>query len=110
MARRQREHNHKECAPKPLTLHKPQGFEGLQAELRLDMRRLWRRNLGRDDRLISDHGRESRHPFLDEAFMDTILSLPLPLVADLDQPSEPPLPHAILHAIGVPARGLRHAR
>lgn len=61
-----------------------QGFIGLHKELEVDMRRLWLRNLGRDDRLIADHGRECRHPFLDENFVDTVLSLPLPLVADLN--------------------------
>ena len=65
-----------------------QGLEALQAELRLDVRRLWQRNLGRDDRLIADHGRESRHPFLDKGFMATILDLPLPVVADLNNPGK----------------------
>lgn len=36
---------------------------------------------GRDDRLISDHARELRHPFLDEAFIWTVKRLPLPCVA-----------------------------
>lgn len=31
-----------------------QGYTGLQQELVLDMQRLWRRNLGRDDRIIAD--------------------------------------------------------
>lgn len=35
-----------------------QRWEGLAAELALDMARLWRRNLGRDDRLLADTGRE----------------------------------------------------
>ena len=60
-----------------------QGWPGLHAELQVDVRRLWLRNLGRDDRILADHGREARHPFLDEAFMDTLLGIPLPLVADL---------------------------
>ena len=47
---------------------------------------MWLRNCGRDDRLVADRGREGRHPFLDEAFMDLVASLPLGLIADLRQP------------------------
>ncbi len=32
-------------------------LQGLAEELGLDLRRLWLRNLGRDDRLVADHGR-----------------------------------------------------
>ena len=47
--------------------------------------------MGGKDCLLSfaaDHGRESRHPFLDEDFVETILDLPLSLVADLEKPGE----------------------
>ena len=40
---------------------------GLREEMILDLSRLWDRNLGRDDRIMADHGRDVRHPFLDEA-------------------------------------------
>eukprot|EP00873_Tetraselmis_striata_P014168 jgi/Tetstr1/434432/TSEL_023532.t1 len=59
------------------------GWQGLQDELALDMKRLWLRNLGRDDRLIADCGREARHPFLDEDFMALMLTIPLHVVANL---------------------------
>lgn len=60
---------------------------GLQAELELDMQRLWIRNLGRDDRLIADTSREARHPFLDEDLLAAVAALPLASVADLKQPA-----------------------
>jgi len=44
---------------------------------------LWLRNLGRDDRVLSDWGREARHPYLDEAVMRYLAELPLPLICDL---------------------------
>jgi len=55
------------------------GHEGLINEMGLDLDRLWQRNLGRDDRVLSDFGRETRHPFLDEEFIECIRTLP-PLV------------------------------
>ncbi|KAK5741314.1 hypothetical protein LTR17_004021 [Elasticomyces elasticus] len=42
------------------------GFPGLLEELDLDVSRLGKRNLGRDDRVISNWAREARFPFLDE--------------------------------------------
>lgn len=44
----------------------------LQNELYKDMRRIWARNLGRDDRALSFWGKEARHPFLDEDFVSFI--------------------------------------
>ena len=63
------------------------GRAGLQAELELDMQRLWLRNLGRDDRLIADSSREARHPFLDEDLLAAVAALPLARIADLKQPA-----------------------
>lgn len=56
----------------------------VQAELQLDMGRLWKRNLGRDDRIVADVSREARHPFLDEDVLRTVAALPLWLVCRPD--------------------------
>ena len=53
------------------------GWAGLAQELELDTARLWQRNLGRDDRCMSDHGKEARFPFLDEDFVAFVRRLPL---------------------------------
>ncbi|KAL7260767.1 hypothetical protein ACSBR1_006435 [Camellia fascicularis] len=60
---------------------------GLHEEMKLDMQRIWKRNLGRDDRCIADNGKEARFPFLDEDVIRTLLNIPLWEIADLDQPS-----------------------
>lgn len=51
-----------------------QGLEALRKELVLDLGRLWSRNLGRDDRVMADHGRDARHPFLDEGVVSLVAS------------------------------------
>ncbi|CAI9096453.1 OLC1v1032607C1 [Oldenlandia corymbosa var. corymbosa] len=59
----------------------------LHEEMKLDMQRIWKRNLGRDDRCIADNGKEARFPFLDEDVIRTLLDMPLWELADLSQPS-----------------------
>lgn len=49
---------------------------------RQDIHRIWKRNLGRDDRVISDLGKEARHPFLDEDFVKFISTVPLHYISD----------------------------
>ncbi len=51
--------------------------QGLLAELELDFSRLGKRNLGRDDRVISHWGREARYPYLDEALVKWALERPV---------------------------------
>jgi asparagine synthetase B (glutamine-hydrolysing) len=53
------------------------GVLDLTRELERDVTRLWYRNCGRDDRLISDHARELRIPFLDERVMSFLTTLPV---------------------------------
>lgn len=49
----------------------------MSKELDMDISRLWNRNLDRDDRVISSHGKEVRSPFLDEDFIAHVRSMPL---------------------------------
>jgi asparagine synthetase B (glutamine-hydrolysing) len=53
--------------------YEKEGWSGLASELGKDLERMWIRNLGRDDRMISDNGRETRCPFLDECLLRTVL-------------------------------------
>ncbi|MBA0689185.1 hypothetical protein Goari_006923 [Gossypium aridum] len=69
------------------TKYRHDSWLGLHKEMKLDMQRIWKRNLGRDDRCIADSGKEARFPFLDEDIIRTLLDIPLWEVADLDQPS-----------------------
>ncbi|KAK3745284.1 hypothetical protein QZH41_013946 [Actinostola sp. cb2023] len=59
-----------------------QGWLGLVHEMEMEVNRISERNLGRDDRCISDHGREARFPFLDEQVVSFLSSLPVWLKAD----------------------------
>eukprot|EP00897_Mesotaenium_endlicherianum_P005281 jgi/Mesen1/4781/ME000242S03956 len=68
------------------TKFKAGGWQALEEEMQFDVRRLWQRNLGRDDRCLSDCGKEARFPFLDEDVMELLLDLPLPIITDLSLP------------------------
>ncbi|KAK3168806.1 hypothetical protein OEA41_005254 [Lepraria neglecta] len=53
------------------------GYKGLADELELDFNRLGKRNLGRDDRVISHWAKEVRYPYLDEDLVSWALSIPM---------------------------------
>ncbi|KAK2839463.1 hypothetical protein Q5P01_013203 [Channa striata] len=65
---------------------KTSGYEGLIQELAMELGRISSRNLGRDDRVIGDHGKEARFPYLDEDVVSYFNSLPVWEKADLSLP------------------------
>lgn len=64
------------------------GLQGLHDEISFQMRRLPTRNLGRDDRNYSDHGRDLKIPYLDYEFVSFLNQLPVGLKIDLNEPME----------------------
>lgn len=59
------------------TAYNRHGVQGLLDELNLDIGRLGKRNLGRDDRVITNWGKEARFPFLDEKLVAWALAAPV---------------------------------
>ncbi|GLI65455.1 hypothetical protein VaNZ11_008836 [Volvox africanus] len=89
------------------------GWASLAEELEVDVRRLWLRNLGRDDRLVADWGREARHPFLDEEVMQVLLRARLDSIVDLRLPAGQGDKHVLRSALallGLPRAAARVKR
>ncbi|PTB39532.1 uncharacterized protein TrAFT101_007690 [Trichoderma asperellum] len=63
------------------------GYTGLIDELKLDVSRLGKRNLGRDDRVMSHWSREVRFPYLDESLVKWAIELPAWEKCDFDHQS-----------------------
>ncbi|KAH8998749.1 asparagine synthase-domain-containing protein [Lactarius hatsudake] len=64
------------------TVYNNGGWKALIDELQLDMDRIPTRNLGRDDRVISAHGKETRHPFLSLDVVNFLVALPIHVKTD----------------------------
>eukprot|EP01064_Diplonema_japonicum_P024501 TRINITY_DN3507_c0_g3_i1.p1 TRINITY_DN3507_c0_g3~~TRINITY_DN3507_c0_g3_i1.p1 ORF type:complete len:647 (+),score=78.58 TRINITY_DN3507_c0_g3_i1:30-1970(+) len=85
----------------------------LAKEMEADFQRLWRRNLGRDDRVISDNGREARFPFLDEELLRTLSTFNMQQVTDLTLPlgiGEKTLLRECAKRLGIPMAGTLQKR
>ncbi|KAJ3736991.1 asparagine synthase-domain-containing protein [Lentinula guzmanii] len=57
--------------------YKTGGWAAVIEELQLEIDRIPVRNLGRDDRVISSHGKETRHPFLSLDAVSFLADLPV---------------------------------
>ena len=64
------------------------GYSGLVDELRLDVSRLGKRNLGRDDRVLGHWCREVRFPYLDDALVKWAIELPVWKKCDFEYPED----------------------
>lgn len=62
------------------------GSNFVRKELIMDIAKLWRRNLGRDDRVVSNFSCEARHPYLDEDLLKYVFQLPIDFVCNLKEP------------------------
>lgn len=80
------------------------GWPALSEEIQLDVRRIWERNFGRDDRVVSDRGKEGRLPFMDERVIHFALTSPLSSLVDFSQPAgvgDKRILRACLRALGL---------
>ncbi|KAI8319872.1 hypothetical protein GQ54DRAFT_299039 [Martensiomyces pterosporus] len=62
------------------------GWQELGQEIRVDVQRIASRNLGRDDRIVSDSSKESRYPFLAANVVRFLSSAPLDRKMDMRYP------------------------
>ena len=59
------------------------GLGEMNREMLFDQNRLWVRNLGRDDRVVSSEGREVRTPFLTRGVIEFSKQVPLQLLSSM---------------------------
>ncbi|KAJ2704307.1 hypothetical protein FB645_003388 [Coemansia sp. IMI 203386] len=62
------------------------GTDALAREIRMDVQRIATRNLGRDDRIVSDTSKEARYPFLAATVVDYLSTVPVNRKMDMRLP------------------------
>ncbi|GKY97199.1 hypothetical protein MPSEU_000678300 [Mayamaea pseudoterrestris] len=85
------------------------GAARLRNELDLDLERIWERNLGRDDRVLSDTAHEARFPFLDPHVVCYLKEIPLDLVCDYGLPpgqGDKRILRLVAERLGLPAASI----
>ncbi|KAJ2061406.1 hypothetical protein GGI17_003087 [Coemansia sp. S146] len=80
------------------------GAQELGQEIRLDVQRIATRNLGRDDRIVSDNSKEARYPFLAANVVRYLSAVPLHRKMDMRYPrgiGEKLLLRLLAHQLGL---------
>ncbi|KAI9506603.1 asparagine synthase-domain-containing protein, partial [Coemansia spiralis] len=80
------------------------GWQELGQEIRLDVQRISTRNLGRDDRMVSDNSKESRYPFIAAEVVKFLSETPLDRKMDMHYPrgiGEKLLLRLLAHQLGL---------
>ncbi|KAJ2794745.1 hypothetical protein H4S07_006668, partial [Coemansia furcata] len=80
------------------------GAHELGQEIRLDVQRIATRNLGRDDRIVSDNSKEARYPFLAANVVRYLSAVPLHRKMDMRYPrgiGEKLLLRLLAHQLGL---------
>jgi asparagine synthetase B (glutamine-hydrolysing) len=62
------------------------GLKKLIQEIQMDVHRISERNLGRDCRVVGDHGKEIRYPFLDTQVISYLSHCPIQIKMQLELP------------------------
>ncbi|KAJ1974637.1 hypothetical protein H4R34_004644 [Dimargaris verticillata] len=82
------------------------GWLGVIEEMQHQLDRIPSRNLGRDDRIVSDHGKEARYPFLSHSVVDYLSGVPVHWKLDARYPrglgEKLLLRHALYHHLCLP--------
>lgn len=89
------------------------GWPSLITEVEMEMNRISERNLGRDNRILADHGRAPRLPYLDEMVVEYLARLPIWTKVDLRLPiglGDKIILRALAYQLGLPRTAVEPKR